>query len=173
MTAVSAIDHVLHVDRRGTPRTDVTREDWSSCSVRRCRCGSVRAFARIAFGEPGAANAGESTSRVTLAHIGAPPPILQRRFLTELGEFDTDFYFEDADTAAELDGKQKYLDSHYRSGRSAERVVYEEKLREDAIRRQVAAFLRWTYATGMNRDALRTPLVSVGVPVGLARPRLS
>jgi hypothetical protein len=51
-------------------------------------------------------------------------------------------------------------------------VVYDEKLREDAIRRQVVAFLRWTYATGTSRDMLRTLLMSAGVEVGLARPRL-
>ncbi|AYF97564.1 hypothetical protein [Protaetiibacter intestinalis] len=174
MTAVSAIDHVLHVDRRGVARTEVTREELlellgAALPLR----GSVRALARIEFGESGAANAGESTSRVTLAHIGAPAPILQRTFVTELGEFDTDFYFEEADTAAELDGKQKYLDPAFRSGRSAERVVYDEKLREDAIRRRVRAFLRWGMAAGMNRDTLRTLLVSVGVPVGRARPRIS
>jgi hypothetical protein len=173
MTAVSIIDHVMHIDRYGRARHGITKEQLlevlgSALPLR----GSVRARARIAFGETGAANPGESTSRVTMAHIGAPPPILQRTFRTELGEFDSDFYFEKADAAGELDGKLKYFDPAYRGGRSIEQVVYDEKLREDAIRRQVATFLRWTYATGMSRDMLRALLMSAGVQGGLARPRL-
>lgn len=174
MTAVSIIDHVLHVDRYGRARHGITKEQLlealgGALPLR----GSVRARARIEFGETGAANPGESGSRVTMAHIGAPPPLLQRTFVTDIGEFDTDFYFEEADTAGELDGRRKYLDPVYRNGRSAEQVVYDEKLREDAIRRRVTAFLRWSYATGMSRDLLRALLISVGVPVGLARARLS
>jgi hypothetical protein len=174
MTAVSIVDHVLHVDRLGRARSNLDKEQLLQALERALPLrGSVRARARIVFGETGAANAGESASRVTMAHIGTPPPTLQKTFITELGEFDTDFYFEDADAAGELDGKLKYLDPAYRGGRSAERVVYDEKLREDAIRRQVREFLRWPYATGLNRDALRALLLSAGVPVGLSRPRLA
>jgi hypothetical protein len=76
----------MHIDRYGRARHGITKEQLlevlgSALPLR----GSVRARARIAFGETGAANPGESTSRVTMAHIGAPPPILQRTFLTELG----------------------------------------------------------------------------------------
>ncbi len=174
MTAVSVIDHVLYVDRFGKARTGITKDDLREALERaRPMWGSVRARARTEFGETGAETPAESISRVTMAHVGAPAPQLQRCFETELGIFSSDFYFEEADAIGETDGKVKYLDPRFRGGRSSEQVVYDEKLREDALRRQVRAFVRWPMATGMNRDRMRDLLSRAGIPLGRPRPPLA
>ena len=172
-TAVAAIDHVLHIDRFGRSRTELSRDALvdaldTAAGLR----GAERARVRIAFGETGAATIAESASRVTMAHIGAPPPVLQRRYLCESGEYDTDFYFEEADAIGEVDGKQKYLDPALRGGRSASEVVYDEKVREDELRMRCRAFGRWSFADALRPDLLRPRLVAMGVPVGRPRPRL-
>jgi hypothetical protein len=172
-TAVSAIDHVLHVDRFGRARTGLTRDDLRDAYDDALPIvGSVRAAARIKFGETGAATAAESASRVTMALIGAPPPELQRRYVCESGDYDVDFYLEEADAIGEVDGKQKYLDAAYRGGRTAEQTVYAEKVREDELRAECRAFGRWPAEVGSDPARLRIRMLKLGVRVGLRRPRL-
>lgn len=174
INGVAAVDHVLYVDRRSGPRTSVTRQELYEVLDRLGPVrGRVRAKARIEFAATGAATLAETASRVTMAHVGAPPPLLQHPFVGEHGNYETDFYFEEQDAIGETDGRIKYLDARYRSGRSAEHVVYDEKIREDDLRRIVRAFGRWPMAVGLSRDRLRTRLAEMGVPTGLSRARIS
>lgn len=173
MNAVGVLDHVLYIDRITGPRTAVTRDDVLQALERLGPVrGRVRARARIDFAATGAASLAESVSRVTMAHIGTPPPLLQHPFVGEHGRYETDFYFDSVDAIGETDGRVKYLDPGFRSGRSADQVVYDEKLREDDLRRLTRAFARWPMAVGLSRDRLRTRLSEIGVPVGLVGLRL-
>lgn len=173
-TAVASIDHVLHVDRFGRRRTELTRDALLDALDHAAPFrGEVRARVRVEFAETGAATPAESTSRVTMAQIGTPPPTLQKHYICESGEYDTDFHFEEADAIGEVDGKQKYLDPAYRDGRTADEAVYREKIREDELRARCRAFGRWPMAVGMRPDLLRPRLVALGVRVGLRRPRLA
>jgi len=170
--AVSAIDHVLHVDRFGRARTGLTRESLAEAlEAAMPLVGFARARTRFEFAEVGAATPAESSSRVSMALIGTPPPQLQRVYECESGEYDTDFHWEEADAIGEVDGKLKYLDAEFRGGRSAEQVVYDEKIREDELRRRCRAFGRWPMAVGLDPDRLRVRMVQLGVRVGLRRAR--
>ena len=107
-----------------------------------------------------------------MAFIGTPPPELQRRYECESGVYDVDFHFAEADAVGEVDGKVKYVDPAMRGDRSADEVVYAEKLREDEIRMRCRAFGRWPLAVGLDPDRLRPRLIALGVRVGLSRPPL-
>jgi hypothetical protein len=172
-SAVSVLDHVLHVDRFGRRRTGLTRGTLAEALENAMPLsGATRAATRIQFAETGAATPAESTSRVSMAFIGTPPPELQRMYSCESGEYDVDFHWDEADAIGEVDGMQKYLDPAFRGGRSAEQVVYDEKIREDELRLRCRAFGRWPMAVGLDPDRLRARMVSLGVRVGLRRHRL-
>jgi hypothetical protein len=172
-TAVSVVDHVLHVDRFGRRRTELMRATLAeTLQTAMPFVGAARAGTRIDFAETGAATPAESSSRVSMALIGTPPPELQRVYPCESGDYDVDFYWDEVDAIGEVDGKQKYLDPAFRAGRSAEQVVYDEKIREDELRSRCRAFGRWPMAVGLDLDRLRVSMVQMGVPVGSRRPRL-
>jgi hypothetical protein len=173
MNGVGALDHVLYVDRVSGARTSVTRDILSETLERLGPIrGRTRARARIAFAATAAATLAESASRVTMLHIGAPPPLLQHPFAGEHGAYETDFYFPDEDVIGETDGRIKYLDPRFRGGRTPEQVVYQEKIREDDLRRLVRAFGRWPMEVALSRDRLRARLSELGVPTGCRVPRL-
>lgn len=63
----------------------------------------------------------------------------------------------------EFDGKGKYLDPQLTRGRSAAEIVYQEKLREDELRRQSAGFARWEWQIARDPAALARRLRSSGL----------
>lgn len=168
--AVAALDAALHESPFGPPamidRVSVL-EQWESMLPFR---GHARARRLITFAETGAGSPRESASRVTIATLGFPPPILQQHFIIDGRDAWSDFYWSDEDAAGECDGESKYRDPRMRGGRSVEDVVIAEKLREDAIRRQVRAFTRWTSAEAFSARALRPKLLELGLRP--SRPRL-
>lgn len=170
-SAVAMLDHALHVDRWGRARTGIDRADLlAALAASGLGRGQVRARTRIEFADPAAGSVLESASRVTIAMLGLAPPQLQRTFAVPGGEADVDFYWEGVDAVGEVDGAVKYLDPEYRGGRSADRVVYDEKLREDAIRRQVRSFTRWGSREAMSVDLLRARLAPLRLPMARRRP---
>ncbi|PZQ90474.1 MAG: hypothetical protein DI534_04515 [Leifsonia xyli] len=173
VNGMAGLDHVLYVDRLRGPRTGLVRDDLLTVleGLGPLR-GRVRARSRIEFAATGASTIAETGSRVTMAQIGTPPPSLQHPFAGEHGHYETDFFFADEDAVGEVDGKIKYLDPRYRGGRSTEQVVYDEKVREDDLRRLVRTFGRWPMSVGLNRDRLRVRMLELGVPVGLRGPRI-
>ncbi|WLP92455.1 hypothetical protein [Gordonia sp. NB41Y] len=100
---------------------------------------------------------GESLSRAIMLEEGVPVPELQ--VLVELADGSTkfgDFGWRDAEgrlcVVGEFDGRFKYhRESAASGGRLAEDVIYDEKLREDAIRDCGIIVVRWTW------DDLRNP----------------
>lgn len=55
-----------------------------------------------------------------------------------------DFYWKDYNTIGEADGRVKYT-GELDPSRSAEDVVWEEKVREDDLRDSGRKMVRWTY----------------------------
>lgn len=111
---------------------------------------------------------GESVSRAQLIDFGFPRPVLQADFRDRgslIGRVD--FWWPDASVIGEFDGAAKYTDDRLRSGLSAAEVVLAEKRREDALRRRVSGFARWSWADAL--DARR--LVSILESAGLRRAR--
>ncbi len=73
--------------------------------------------------------------------------MLQRRHPTPaalaLAYFETDLEWPDLKKIAEFDGAGKYLKPEYLKGRTPGEAVVEEKLREDALRREGNDVSRW------------------------------
>lgn len=84
---------------------------------------------------------GESEARAVMYQLGYPRPQLQVRFSDREGDMFTDFYFAEYDAAVEFDGKTKYTRDEYTKGDPGE-VVWQEKKREDRLRRQVRTVVR-------------------------------
>ena len=105
--------------------------------------GFARARRVLEFAESGAASAGESASRVSIAVAGFPAPALQRHFVADGRDAWADFYWDEVDAIAECDGKGKYLDARLRAGRTIEQVVMDEKYREDDLRVADHGMSRW------------------------------
>ncbi|TFC13991.1 hypothetical protein E3O19_11675 [Cryobacterium algoritolerans] len=170
-SAVTVADRALSVDRRGHLAALATKADlyeaWERMLPFR---GSVRAGAVIDFASHLAGSANESASRVNIALNGFPEPVLQHPFIVDGAEVFVDFYFPDEDKVGEADGKVKYYDSVMRHGRTPEQVLWDEKLREDGVRRQVHGFTRWPFSISVSKVRLRTRLLEFGLPT--TRPAL-
>ena len=171
-SAVAAADRALAVDRTGRtkPLTDraTLLETWQRMLPFR---GSVRARTVIEFATTLSGSPDESASRVTIALAGFPEPELQHPFELEDRTVLTDFFWLFRRGVGESDGRIKYFDPVMLAGRTPAEVVYEEKLREDAIRSQVSGFVRWDHAIGMSVPRLTARLAHLGLTPG--RPRLT
>lgn len=163
-SAVAAIDAALRTGRRSPAPPLTSRaalmEVWERMLPFR---GSVRARELLEFGDGLSGSVNESNSRVTMARLGLPTPELQRLWLIDGAEYDTDFYFPGVDAIGEADGRGKYVDPVMLAVRTPADAVYEEKLREDALRRRARAFTRWDYAIGMSLPRLGARLAEIGV----------
>lgn len=128
--------------------------------------GSARARRVLAFVDPLSESPGESITRAALHLLSAPAPVVQHRITGISGRvWRVDLGWPELGVVLEFDGRAKYTDPRLRQGRSAEQVVYDEKLREDDIRPRVRAFGRvdWTTARDLRRLASR--VVVLGIPV--------
>lgn len=169
-SAVALVDRALYQDRfRRTPA--LTTEDLLLAALQRMLPfrGSRRARAIIQFGTHLSGSPAESASRVNIALSGFPEPELQHLFLVDGKEYETDFYWLEIDGVGECDGRDKYFNPEYLAGRSPEQVQYDEKLREDGIRRQVRGFTRWPASVGMSQYPLRRRLLELGLRPGPQR----
>lgn len=109
--------------------------------------GSPAARRVLAFADGRSDSVGESRSRVALARAGLPPPVPQWA-VTDEGDGVigyVDFGWPQLHTVGEFDGRVKY-GRLLRPGRSAQDVLFAEKLREDRLRDQGLAVVRWTWA---------------------------
>ncbi len=125
-------------------------------ALARCRGwrGVIRARRTVAFLDPRSESVGESGSRVRIAELGLPAPDLQLELLDGLGRFvgRSDFGWLDRQTLGEFDGMGKYGELRDPS-KSADDVVIEEKIREDALRELGFEVVRWRW------DALQDPTI--------------
>jgi hypothetical protein len=100
----------------------------------------------IAFAARGSGSVGESRSRVAIAMAGLPAPVLQWEVRRSDGAFigRVDFGWPRQRTVGEFDGRVKY-GKLLRPGQDPAEVLYEEKLREDALRAEDLSVVRWTW----------------------------
>lgn len=108
--------------------------------------GAAQALRAIRFADGGARSPGESRSRVAMHRAGLPPPLLQYEILTADGTFVgcVDFAWPHLRTVGEFDGRIKY-GRLLEPGRSVGDVLFEEKVREDAIRACDWRMARWIW----------------------------
>lgn len=125
----------------------ITRADLDEALDRGAgRPGNATARQVLAFARPGAANPGETRSRLAIHRAGLPPPVLQHQIRTASGLFlgQADFWWEEFDTVGEFDGRVKY-GRLLRPGQDPGDVVFAEKVREDAIRADDHGMVRWIW----------------------------
>ncbi|TFB70581.1 hypothetical protein E3O06_14065 [Cryobacterium glaciale] len=169
-SAVALVDRALYQDRFGRTPTLTTKAALLATVERMLPFrGSRRARAIIQFATHLSGSPAESSSRVNMALSGFPEPELQHLFVVDGKERESDFYWLEIDGVGECDGKDKYFTPDYLAGRSPEQLHYDEKLREDGIRRQVHGFTRWPASVGMSQYPLRRRLLELGLTPGPQR----
>ncbi|MFC7401329.1 hypothetical protein [Citricoccus sp. GCM10030269] len=133
-----------------------------------CVSGAAREryLARVAAASPLSQSAGESASRAVIRELGFEEPELQHRVCDRQGRLVaiTDFWWRSVQKAGEFDGLRKYTGNRSYSGRAAEDVVTEEKIREDDIRALGIGMVRWVAQDVRNPALLRTKLEHHGIP---------
>lgn len=98
--------------------------------------GSRRARVVLAALDARHESAGESYTAVRLVESGMTSAVPQHEFRHEDAIDRVDFWLPDAGVVIEFDGKQKYTDRSMLAGRDPAEVVWQEKRREDRIRRR-------------------------------------
>lgn len=108
--------------------------------------GSPAARRAVAFADGDSANPGESRSRVAILRAGLPTPVLQWNVTDRGGRWlgRVDFGWPQLRTVGEFDGRVKY-GRLLAPGADPGDAVYAEKLREDALRDNDLAVVRWTW----------------------------
>jgi hypothetical protein len=102
----------------------------------------------VAFADARSESPGETRSRVAIRRAGLPAPALQYR----TSGFRCDFGWEEHGTVAEFDGRIKY-GRCLRPGQDPGDAVFEEKVREDALRDRGLQVVRWIWAELGSFDA--------------------
>jgi hypothetical protein len=97
----------------------------------------------------------ESLSLARFAQLGFAQPSQQYEVSVDGQIYRLDFVWEGAGIAGEADGILKYLEPG---------DLWREKRREDAIRRQVSAFIRWSWADAWHGEPLARILAAAQVP---------
>lgn len=162
-------DRALLIDRMGRSPTLASLDHLMDAWRARPRfAGSRRALRVVEFAVPASESPLESVSRVSMYVIGCPRPRLQTRYSDADGHIaDVDFDWPEFDHIGEADGDAKYLEPSLRGGRSAERVVLDEKIREDRLRALPKSISRWRWEKGAVPDRLRAHLQRAGPPMGV------
>lgn len=136
--------------------------------------GSAGSAAQVVeFADARSESVGESRSRVALAVLGLPSPVLQHEFRTATGRFvgRTDFWFEEFSTIGEFDGFTKYGLTDI----SPVAALIREKEREDELRDLGQQVVRWTgNDLGQSQlllERFRRAFTRAGHPLWLPEPR--
>jgi hypothetical protein len=127
--------------------------------------GGARAVEHLRLADARSGSAGESLSRGQMRLIGVPMPDLQVRFPRgdQPGEDVVDFDWPQLDRFGEFDGKGKYFRTELTGGRSAQDVLWDEKVREDRIRRHRSQAARWGWDVALSRSRLARVLADAGI----------
>jgi hypothetical protein len=140
---------------------DQLEQAWLAGRERR---GAARARRVLDFVDGRANRPGESLARVTVAELGVAAPELQHLIVLPGGtRYFLDFYFPEFDVGLDFDGRIKYLDPTFRGGRSADQVVYDEKVREDHVRSQLTGYGRADWKVVGSAARLGAALRRIGV----------
>ncbi|WP_157157203.1 hypothetical protein [Diaminobutyricimonas sp. LJ205] len=169
MTAVVMADHALLVDRFArTPPLTTKAELIAAWDSRLPFKGHRRAELVLEFAETKSHTPIESVSRVNMFVIGCPRPELQVPHYDHDGFVgDPDFTWKAYRMLGEADGDRKYLDEAYRSGRTVEEVLRDEKIREDRLRALGNGMSRWRWKVARDPGLLRRHLLAAGLPMGI------
>lgn len=121
----------------------------------RRRPGNGRARSALAFADARAESPLESLSRVAIARLGLPAPVLQFEIRTPTGDLvaRSDFGWPGHRLVGEADGRAKYEPGA--PGNEVEgRAVMREKRREQAVRAEGWWLVRWGMLEALHPDRL-------------------
>jgi hypothetical protein len=126
----------------------------------RGRHGIAQARRTIAFLDGRSESPGESMSRVAFLEVGLPAPELQIEVRNPGGVVigRCDFDWEEFNTVGEFDGRVKYGRT-LKPEQLVEDVVFDEKLREDAIRDEGKQMVRWIWPDLDEAEALKARIL--------------
>lgn len=127
--------------------------------------GRGRAERNLRIADARSGSAGESLSRGQMVLLDVPMPELQVRFRRAdgSGEDVVDFDWEELGTFGEFDGTAKYFSPKYQAGRTPQEVLWDEKQREDRVRRHRPRGVRWGWSVALSRQRLAAVLASAGI----------
>lgn len=158
--AVVLADHALRTSLSGLKAELL--EAWLRAQPMR---GHRRSLDVIALADGRAESPLESVSRVNMQAARLAEPDLQTPFADGNGRIGfVDFAWPSARVIGEADGEAKYLDPALRGGRTADRVVLDEKIREDRLRALGWRVVRWRWSVARDAEALGALLTAAGVP---------
>jgi hypothetical protein len=145
---VAALDHVLAggLDRSEALAEILRRRPFHGV-------GNVDRALNIAQGR--SESPLESLSLARFAELGFAQPQQQHGILIGRDRYRVDFFWPEVGVVGEADGRLKY---------SSNEDLWREKRREDAIRREVAGFIRWTWTDAWTSTPLGALLRSAGIP---------
>lgn len=124
----------------------------------RRKARDVLALANGQSGSPG-----ESLSRVGMHVLNLPEPILQHRFVDEVGEMFVDFWWPRFNLIGEFDGVGKYLREDLLNGKSTAQALIDEKHREDRLRALGPRVTRWGWNVAQSLPLMEAKLRSAGL----------
>ncbi len=150
----------------GTGRALCNREDLVDRATALVgQRGGWNAYLIVSAADPGAESAGESFARSVMMRLGAPAPVLQAPIYDAAGLIGySDFLWLEYGVIGEFDGFLKY-GADNPSGTSASRVVYDEKLREDRMRRVGHTVIRFGWRDLEQPQRLARLLHGAGIPL--------
>ena len=139
--AVVAADSALHAEI-------TTLDALTAAAVRQAHCPGIRRARRvIAFADRRSESVGESRTRVMIHRAALPRPVLQYKVRSSEGVLlgRADFGWPELRTLGEFDGHEKY-GRRLRPDQVPGDAVFQEKLREDAMRDLGWNFVRLVWA---------------------------
>ena len=162
------LDHLLaalNPDPQNDPAATATATRLAAMIPKGMR-GGERARRHLLAADARSGSAGESLSRGQMHLLGVPMPQLQVAFARGgglPGSDVVDFDWADLGVFGEFDGKGKYFRSEINGGRSPEDVLWEEKQREDRVRRYRPRAVRWGWDVALRRELLGAVLAEAGI----------
>lgn len=157
VAGLMAMDRALAL---GASRDDLR----AALATRSSRRGAAHAAVAIELADAAAESPGESFARGMIWAAGFEVPSLQAVFVDHEGAMRTDFHWAGVDLVGEYDGRGKYERSWEGGDAVPAQVVWEEKRREDRLRRLVGGVVRLTHADVSSLVVLSRRLVEAGVP---------
>ncbi|MCL2514802.1 MAG: hypothetical protein FWD85_02605 [Microbacteriaceae bacterium] len=171
-----ALTAVFAVPSLDAGLTEFTPEAIHEVLERNGSAPSPRALRSLDFADSLSGSVGESASRVLMELFGAPRPQLQLRHPSPIAGkryFKTDFEWPELKKIGEFDGREKFFKDELLGGKSPSQAVYEEKLREDALRREGNDVGRWGMPEVRRPPELRDRLTTLGIPLTRGNVRLA
>ena len=166
MSGVASLDHMLREQR--TFRLDQD-ELWAFVEEFRPFRNGRRAVTVIDYATGLSGSPLESIGMVRFREFGYALPAQQVRYLGANGEeYFADFTWRDIvkrelSVIGEADGRIKLEDPEYLRGRTPEQALWDEKVRQDELREQSSAFVRWGWDDAWQGAPLVRKLDRAGV----------